>query len=110
MRANDPEDLRLWLEAQQTPVTYAEAARAFALTPPGTIAQITDALEQLMAQDAAQRHPFIAARVVGRLHGLPGPGFFALAQTFGRYDGPPDGPRAAAFHRAELASLGKPGP
>jgi hypothetical protein len=106
-----PAALRLWLEARRfgPPVTYAEAATALGLIPPGTIRQLADMLEQLMAEDAAAGRPFIAALVVGRLRDLPGPGFFTTAARLGRFTGAPDGPEAAAFHQAELAALASAG-
>lgn len=93
--------LRRWLLAQPVPVTYAEAAAAMGLTPPGTIAQVTALLEQTMRQDAAAGRPFLAARVVSRATSLPGRGFFDLAMALGRFDGTDP----AAFHASECARL-----
>lgn len=39
------------------PMTYQRVANTLALTPPRTIAQVTQALEQLMREDAAQQKP-----------------------------------------------------
>lgn len=93
--------LRQWLLAQPGPVTYAEAAAAMGLTPPGTIAQVTALLEQTMRQDAAAGRPFLAARVVSRATGLPGRGFFDLAAALGRFDGIDP----ARFHADECTAL-----
>ncbi|BBI52407.1 hypothetical protein HORIV_48280 [Vreelandella olivaria] len=41
------------------PMTYQQVASALALTPPRTIAQVTQALEQLMREDAAQQKPLL---------------------------------------------------
>lgn len=77
------------------PMTYQQVAVALALTPPRTIAQVTQALEQLMREDAAQQKPFIAALVVSRRgDGLPGAGFFELATELGRF------PTDKALHEA----------
>jgi hypothetical protein len=38
---------------QRVPITYQEAVNAVRLTAPNTIHQVTDALEHLMAEDAA---------------------------------------------------------
>ncbi|CAN0495422.1 unnamed protein product [Ectocarpus sp. 12 AP-2014] len=83
------------------PMTYQQVAVALALTPPRTIAQVTQALEQLMREDAAQQRPFIAALVVSRRgDGLPAEGFFELAVALGRF--PAD---AAFFKDAYLAEF-----
>ncbi len=86
------------------PVTYGRLARALGLYLPGSIRQVTAALETTMHEDARAGRPFIAARAVGRGSGLPGRGFFDLARRLGR------APRATetddAFHRRMLwASL-----
>lgn len=81
--------LLLGAPRQALPMTYQQVASALALTPPRTIAQVTQALEQLMREDAAQQKPFIAALVVSRRgDGLPATGFFDLAVALGRF--PPD--------------------
>lgn len=68
------------------PMTYQQVAAALGLTPPRTIAQVTQALEQLMREDAAQQKPFMAALVVSRRgDGLPAAGFFELAVALGRF-------------------------
>jgi hypothetical protein len=46
------------------PITYQKAAKGLLLSPPNTIHQITEALEQFMVEDAAADHPFIAAMVI----------------------------------------------
>ena len=98
--------LRAYLQAiaaQRLPITYQEAAKGLLLTPPHTIHQITQALEQLMAEDAAAMRPFIAAMVIGKARsGLPAPGFFDCAARLGRFAGEATGPDAWVFHAAEL--------
>lgn len=77
------------------PMTYQQVAVALALTPPRTIAQVTQALEQLMREDVAQQKPFLAALVVSRRgDGLPGAGFFELATELDRF------PADKALHEA----------
>ncbi len=78
--------LRAWLQAQPGTVTYAAAAAALGLQPPGTIAQVAALLETLMAEDAAAGRPFLAARVVSRATGAPAPGFYQTAARLGRAD------------------------
>ncbi|MGP9766566.1 hypothetical protein ACT3UM_12625 [Halomonas sp. AOP13-D3-9] len=83
------------------PMTYQQAASALALTPPRTIAQVTQALERLMREDAAQQKPFISALVVSRRgDGLPAAGFFELAVALGRF--PADTAQHEAAYRAEF--------
>ncbi|WP_386079302.1 hypothetical protein ACFIOZ_15150 [Vreelandella sp. F11] len=83
------------------PITYQQAASALALTPPRTIAQVTQALEQLMREDAAQQKPFIATLVVSRRgDDLPAAGFFELAVALGRF--PEDSAQHQAAYRAEF--------
>ena len=83
------------------PLTYQQVAVALALTPPRTIGQVTQALEQLMREDAARQTPFIAALVVSRRgDGLPGNGFFELAVALGRF--PADAAEHPAAYQAEF--------
>jgi hypothetical protein len=65
------------------------------------VAEVTAALEALMAEEAAAGRPFLAAVCAGRLAGgLPAAGFFAAAQALGvRVDDP------AAFVRQQRAAL-----
>ncbi|NUB43522.1 hypothetical protein GEU84_003925 [Fertoebacter nigrum] len=92
-------------------MTYGALALALAVPGPGSIARLTAALEDLMAEDAAAGRPFRAALCAGRLAGgLPAPGFFAAARALGRYAGPDQGPEAAAFAHAERAALFNSGP
>ena len=88
---------------QSIPITYQALAKALGLTPPNTIHQVTEAIEQLMREDAAMNRPFIATLVISRAWGdLPAPGFFDCAAHLGRFDGYAPGPEARAFHAAEL--------
>jgi hypothetical protein len=98
--------LRAYLQAvatQRLPITYREAAQGLLLAPPHTIRQVTQALEQLMVEDAAADRPFIAALVISKARGgLPALGFFDCAARLGRFAGDATGPDAAAFHAVEL--------
>ena len=61
--------LRMYLQeiaGRAIPITYQALAKALQLLPPQTIQKVTNALERLMAEDAAAGHPFIAALVVAR--------------------------------------------
>jgi hypothetical protein len=72
------------------PVTYKELADRLALAPPRTVHRVTDALEQLMDEDAAAGRPLLAALAVSRARPsgprvLPqGPGLGALLRRPGR--------------------------
>jgi len=109
---NTPETLarrlRAHLQALATlrlPITYQEAAKGLLLSPPKTIHQVTEALEQLMAEDAAADRPFIAAMVIGKTRdGLPAPGFFDCATRLGRFAGDATGPGARVFHAAQFSA------
>jgi hypothetical protein len=99
--------LRACLQGRATqggpPISYQQAATALQLVPPLTIHRITNALEQLMAEDVAAGRPLIAALVVSKWRdGLPAPGFFECAAHLGRFAGAASGPDAQAFHALEL--------
>ena len=64
---------------------YGALARDLGLTGPATIARLTDALEDLMEQDASRGEPFRAALVNARGSSLPAPGFFEKAAALGRF-------------------------
>ena len=49
------------IAGRRVPTTYQELAKALALTPPHRSHQVTEAVEHLMAEDAAPERPFIAA-------------------------------------------------
>jgi len=91
------------LAALRVPITYRDVAKAMLLSPPHTIHQVTEALEQLMAEDAAADCPFIAAIVISKWRGgLPAPGFFDCAARLGRFDGDAAGPEARVFYAGEF--------
>ncbi|TVP49798.1 MAG: hypothetical protein EA345_06010 [Halomonas sp.] len=93
--------LLLCAPRETLPITYQQAATALSLTPPRTIAQVTQALEQLMREDAAQHKPFLAALVVSRRgESLPAAGFFELAVALGRF--PADATLHEAAYRGEF--------
>ena len=86
---------------EEVPITYAALARALGLWMPGSVRQVTRALETTMRQDAAAERPFIAARVVSRgRERLPGRGFFDLARALSR--GPRDDESDRDFHAVEI--------
>ncbi len=91
------------LATQRLPIIYREAAKRLLLTPPNTIRQLTEALEQLMAEDAAADRPFIAAMVISTWRGgIPAPGFCSGAARLGRLAGDATGLDARPLHAAEL--------
>ena len=88
---------------RRVPITYQELAKALGLTPPNTIHQVAEALELLIAEDAATDRPFIAAIAISKARGgLPAPGFFECARRVGRFAGDEAGPEAWAFHAREF--------
>jgi hypothetical protein len=80
--------------------TYGALARDLGLTGPGTIAQLSQALEALMEADAAAGRPLRAALCRARTSDLPAPGFFAKASALGLTPSDP-----AAFTDAQRAAL-----
>ena len=85
------------------PTTYRELASRLGLEPPNTIHRVTQALEELMADDVAADRPMLAAICVSRTEtGIPARGFFLAAETLGAFSGDPAGPEARAFHEVEL--------
>ncbi|MEX0760350.1 MAG: hypothetical protein WD100_12295 [Tistlia sp.] len=100
------QELRRVLEAmarEQTTVTYRDLCELAAIPGPCRIQRITELLEQIIQEDLAADRPLLAAVAISRGHaGIPQRGFFQLLQSLGRYEGPDDGPDAAAFHRDEL--------
>ncbi|MDQ7728589.1 hypothetical protein [Halomonas sp. SpR8] len=100
-KASAIRQLLLRVPRDALPMTYQQVAAALALTPPRTIAQVTQALEQLMRDDAAQQKPFISSLVVSRRgEGLPAVGFFELAVALGRF--PADSADHEAAYQAEF--------
>jgi len=103
-----PERIRAYLTElarHRGTITYRELAKALEVQPPNTIHQVTDALEVLMQEDRANGAPFLAALVVSKVHnGLPAPGFFSFARSFGRFRGADTGPETHACHAGELQS------
>jgi uncharacterized Zn-finger protein len=85
------------------PITYQALTKALQLLPPNTIHRLTEALERLMAEDAAAGRPFIAALVISRARGgLPAPGFFNCAARLGRSRIDATEAEACAFHAGEF--------
>ncbi len=100
------ENMRAFLEEaakRRRVVTYRDIASVLEVWPPNTIHQVTDTLERLMKEDAAEHRPFIAALAVsGTLGDLPRRGFFDCAGRLGRIDGDPEGQDARMYHAKEL--------
>jgi hypothetical protein len=92
-------ELRAYLTARMTPVTYAQAARDLGGI---SINNLTQLLETTMEEDVAAARSLIAARVISRTGPLPARGFFDKARSLGCRIGDP-----ASFHAAELAALRK---
>lgn len=69
-------------------IEYGALARQLGVPGPGSIAKLTEALEEMMREDARRGLPLRAALCSGRLEsGMPAAGFFDLAARLGRYDG-----------------------
>lgn len=101
-------DYLMAIAQRGVPVTYRELAQALALEPPNTIHRVTQALEQLMYEDAAHGRPFLAALVVSKIRGgLPALGFFDYARRLARFEGEPGGVEARDFHAKELIAAVK---
>ena len=94
------------LVALRLPITYGEVAKGLQLSPPNTIRQVREALQQLMAEDASAKRPFIAAMVISNWRGgMPAPDFFDCAARLGRFAGDATGSDARAFHAVELNAV-----
>jgi hypothetical protein len=89
-------------------VTYQDLAWRVACPGPHAIHRLTGLLEAMVRDDHAAGRPLLAALAVSRAqrnaegHGIPGRGFFQLLNELRRYDGPDQGPEAAACHAREL--------
>ena len=84
-------------------ITYRDLAQRVAFPPPYSIHRMTELLEVMIREDHAAGRPLLAALAVSRAQtGIPGRGFFQLLPDLGRYDGPDQGPEAAACHAREL--------
>lgn len=80
-------------------ITYAELADAAGISGKNRINRLTAWLEARLEAEVRDGGPMLSARVISRARGgLPAPGFFIKCAALGLYDGPPDGPRAYAFH------------
>ena len=96
-------DVRMALMVRGDTITYGALARQLGLWAPGSVGRITRALEETMREDAAAGRPLIAARAVSRAGGLPGRGFFDLAEALGV--GPVEGESDEGFHARMLDAL-----
>lgn len=96
-RMTDLESRLAALAAAGETVTYGALARELDCR----VAQLTDALERLMAEDTAAGRPLRAAVMRGRMTGdLPARGFFDAAAALGHDVSDPAG--FVARHRAAL--------
>ena len=95
---------------QRVPITYQELAKALGLVPPNAIHQVTEALEHLMAEDAATDRPFIAAIAISKARGgLPAPGFFDCARRLGRFAGDEKDPKPGPSMRVSSTPRSRSG-
>src|SRR3546814_12807553 len=89
-------------------ITWQELARCASVPGPHTIHRLTLLLEGMARGDRAAGRPLRGALAVSRTQkgpdggGIPGRGFFQVLTELGRYDGPDQGPEAAAQHAREL--------
>jgi len=89
------------LPVKDFPITYGQLVRAMGLYMPGSIAKVTQALEETMVEDARTGAPFVAALVVSKASGIsPARGFFDQAQKVGR--GVQAGEDGEAFYKREF--------
>jgi len=90
------------LPAADVPMTYGKLAGAMGLYLPGSIAQVTQALEATMVEDAENGAPFLASLVVSKVgHGNVAKGFLQQALALGR--GPGFGEDDRAYYKREFA-------
>lgn len=86
-------------------LTYRSLIERLQLPTPAMIT-LTAALEHLAMLDAQAGQPLRSALVISQgASRLPRPGFFEYAERLGRFNGPPDGTAAAAWHAAEVARV-----
>ena len=89
------------LPIKELPITYGQLARAMGLNTPGSIAKVTQALEETMAEDARIGAPFVAALVISKASGtIPARGFFDQAHKVGR--GVQAGEDSETFYKREF--------
>ena len=70
---------------------------------PHKIHRIAEALEARMKEDVAAGRPMLSALCVSKIQpGIPGRGFFLMAEVLGVFFGDPAGLEASAFHAIEL--------
>lgn len=88
---------------QRETIAYIDLALAASVPPPRTIHRLTHMLEDCIRADVAAGRPLLAAIAVRKPPATaPGRGFFMLLEELGLYEGPHDGPEAAAHHRRLL--------
>lgn len=85
-------------------ILYRDLARRAGVDGPQTLHKTVMALEAILRRDHAAGRPLLAAVAIGKT-GLPRPGFFQCVRALGVYDGPDDGPAAAAWHGDMLAGV-----
>jgi len=91
-------------------ISYRDLAARVGFPGPHAIHRLTELLEVIVRQDHDAGRPLLAALAVSRAQrtpegqGIPGRGFFQLLTELGRYDGPDQGPAAAAHHARERAA------
>ncbi|NIA68171.1 hypothetical protein HBA54_06165 [Pelagibius litoralis] len=84
-------------------ISYRDLAQRVAFPGPHSIHRLTLLLEHMIREDHDAGQPLLAALAVSRAqNGMPGRGFFQLLTELGHYDGPDQGPQAAACHAREL--------
>jgi len=96
---------------RQTPITYQELTKALRILPHHSIHRVTEALQRLMAEDAAADRPFIAALAISRARGPAGTRVVRLRPMSGPARGRSgsSGRLVVSHRRAErrLRSLGR---
>lgn len=104
----DPEALEALLmraARQRRAMTYGDVLAFFErrVTPINVRALCRD-LGVVDERLSAQGAPELACLVVRKSDGMPGEGYFASCRREGAYDGPDEGPEAAAFLRRRQAT------
>ena len=90
-------------ENRQT-VTYGDVAAIVGLPPQGShMGRVTgQVLSAIVLREQACGRPMLAAVAVSSTNGLPGPGFFGLAEEQGLLSSTASTEERTAFWRAEL--------
>ena len=87
-------------------LSYQQFADRMGIVKSPIISKVTTILEDLIAEDAANKQPLIAAMVIQKgTAQIPRPGFYQYLQQFGLFHGDCQGAEAVKWHQQELQKL-----